>query len=73
MSNGQEDDPLRRFVDLVDDTVVAQSKTVASLELAAQPLSGTGLGFQHSNLLVYASFEVRSQLPKVLLELPGRL
>jgi len=36
---------------LVDDTVVAQSETVASLELAVQPLSGIRLGFQQSFFL----------------------
>ena len=64
---------LRSLVDPVDDTVVAQSKTVASLELASQSLSRVRLCFQHPNLLVNVMFEVGSQPPEVLLEPSSRL
>ena len=72
VSNRQEDDPLRRLINPVNNTIVTQSKTKASLELAAQPLAGIRLGLQQSNLLVNSLFEVRSQFPEVLLEPSGR-
>jgi len=72
VSNGQEDDPLRGLVYPVNNPIVAQSKTKASLELASQPLAGLGLSLQQSNLFVNSLFEVRGQFPEVLLELSGR-
>jgi len=57
VSHSQEDDLLRSVVDPVDDAIVAQSEAVASFELAAEPLSGVGLGFKGPNLFVDAVLE----------------
>jgi len=72
VSHSQEDDLLRSVVYPIDDAIVAQSEAVASFELAAEPLSGVGLGFKGPNLSVDAVLEVGSQFPEVFLEPSGR-
>ena len=73
MSNRQEDNFLLGLVDPIDYSVIAYSKAVAALELSPQSLARMSLSLKGFELSVDSMFDVRSQLPKVFLELPGSL